>query len=85
MRAPRPKSHRLHLRRGAHPFGAVIREMRTRRGWTQQQLADAADVNPVTASVTELGKCDPKIGTVRRMLRALGYDLHVVIATDGAP
>lgn len=67
-----------HRNRNVHPFCHAMRELRDQRGWTQQQLADAADVNPVTASVTELGKCDPKVGTLLRMLHALGATLQVV-------
>jgi transcriptional regulator with XRE-family HTH domain len=52
-------------------FGERIRTIRTRKGFTQKQLADKSKLNINTLSMVEKGKTSPSIGTLQRLARAL--------------
>jgi transcriptional regulator with XRE-family HTH domain len=41
------------------PWGRLIATLRTLRGWTQEELAEAADVDPTTISRQELDSAEP--------------------------
>jgi transcriptional regulator with XRE-family HTH domain len=62
---------------GPHSFGLAIREFRDRRGVTQQELADRADVHRSYLSELETGHTTEAVNRIIRMLTAL--DLEVVI------
>jgi transcriptional regulator with XRE-family HTH domain len=52
-------------------FAGRLRELRTARGWTQQQLADAAGVTASTVRSIEQGWNKPAWDTVLALCRAL--------------
>lgn len=52
------------------PIGTRIRRARERKRWTQQQLADAVDVNVKTVNNWETGRTEPvnSIGAIEEAL-----------------
>lgn len=63
------------MARGDDPqpaLGAVIRELRTKQGVTQEDLAHEAGIRVGTVSLIERGKSNPAWGTVKRIAHALG-------------
>ncbi len=56
---------------------ALTREARTRRGWSLRALAERSDVSYTTISRIEQGHVDPTIGTLRKLLHALGAELDL--------
>lgn len=62
------------MARGDDPqpaLGMVIRELRTKRGVTQEDLAHEAGIRVGTVSLIERGKSNPAWGTVKRIAHAL--------------
>jgi transcriptional regulator with XRE-family HTH domain len=57
-------------------LGRALRELRTRAGLTQAQVAANADVDAPYLSRVESGERDLRWSTVARLLDALGADLH---------
>jgi len=53
-------------------FGSRVRELRHGRKWTQERLAEEADINVVQLSHIENGLNEPKLTTILRLARALG-------------
>ena len=53
-------------------LGAVIRQLRNKRGVTQEDLAHDAGVTTGTLSLIERGKSNPAWGTVKSIAAALG-------------
>lgn len=66
----------------AFELGAAVREMRERRGWTQAQLAEAADMTQPAVARFEAGGTVPTIPVLERLAHALGAKLVVQIAQD---
>lgn len=60
-------------------FGERVRALRLKRGWTQEQLAEAADLNSVQVSHIERGANEPKLTTIIRLARALGVRVGKLI------
>lgn len=56
-------------------IGRRIRELRVRRGFTQQQLADLSGVGVMAISAIERGQANPKIDTLERIAHALTVTL----------
>lgn len=50
----------------------ALRRLRRLKGWTQQQLAEAAGVTLGTISDLERGAREPRPGTMARIAKALG-------------
>src|SRR5579863_7354645 len=63
--------------------GTLIREAREDAGLSLRALADRADVSFTTINRIELGQIDPTIGTLRKVLSALGENLN--LARQPAP
>jgi putative transcriptional regulator len=57
-------------------IGRRIQFLRTEKGWTQQILADHADMNREHLSELENGKRDPACGMVEKLTRALGVTME---------
>jgi predicted transcriptional regulator len=55
----------------------ALRFARHRAGLTQRELAAKSGVPQSTIGRIEAGQVDPRISTLRRLLRACGYDLDV--------
>ncbi|MBA3620065.1 MAG: helix-turn-helix transcriptional regulator [Acidothermales bacterium] len=59
--------------------GDLIREARRRAGLTQAQLAERAGTTQSAVARWERGRSAPSFDTVRRLVRACGFDLFVTI------
>ena len=55
----------------------LVRQARTIAGLTRHALAKRAHVSPATVTGIERGHSSPRWETVRRLLAAAGFDLHV--------
>lgn len=53
-------------------FGLRIRELRDELGWSQERLAEQADMSVTHLSVIERGLANPTIATVQKIATALG-------------
>lgn len=65
-------------RQTPHPqpaLGKAVRELRTKRGMTQEDLAPEASITPKTLSLIERGEANPTWGTVRGIADALGVSM----------
>jgi len=56
-------------------LGRRIRSLRTDRRWTQQILADHAELTRESVSAIENGRFDPTFSTLKRMAQALDLTL----------
>ncbi len=59
-----------------------LRELRTQRGMTQQQLADVLQVSRQTIISIESGKYDPSLPLAFRIARFLGVRLEEIFDND---
>jgi transcriptional regulator with XRE-family HTH domain len=69
-------------------FGARLRELRRKKGWTQEELGERAEMNGIQVGHIERGASDPKLSTVLKLARALGVsaaDLLDVPALKNVP
>lgn len=72
MRRPlSDRSTRQRLLRDVLGFGCDLLEARERAGWTQAQLADAADCTREHVSQIERGVASPSMATLGRLREAL--------------
>jgi transcriptional regulator with XRE-family HTH domain len=55
-------------------IGDKLKEIRTRRFLTQEELAERADVSPATIVRVERNQAEPHISTMRKLAQALGVD-----------
>jgi transcriptional regulator with XRE-family HTH domain len=53
-------------------FGATVRRLRTERGWTQEDLADAAGLTTTYVGQVERGDKVPSLTVVLKLARGLG-------------
>jgi transcriptional regulator with XRE-family HTH domain len=51
--------------------GRNVRECRTRRGWTQEQLAERCEMHTLEISRYERGGRDMRVSTVARLAKGL--------------
>ena len=61
-------------------FSQVLRQMREERGWSQEQLAERADLNRSYLGEVERGRAVPSIITVAKLAGALEVQLSSLIA-----
>jgi transcriptional regulator with XRE-family HTH domain len=61
-------------------FSQVLRQLREERGWSQEQLAERADLNRSYVGEVERGKAVPSIITVAKLAGALEIQLSSLIA-----
>ena len=52
-------------------FGHRVRELRNARGWSQEELADRADLHRTYISAVERGVRNPTITVIERIAKAL--------------
>ena len=52
-------------------FGRRVRELRNARGWSQEELADRADLHRTYISAVERGVRNPTIMVIERIAKAL--------------
>ena len=66
------------MRRSDQPqpaLGQAIRQLREKRGTTQEDLAHEADITTGTLSLIERGHANPTWGTVKGIASALGVSI----------
>lgn len=66
------------MRRSVQPqpaLGQAIRQLREKRGTTQEDLAHAANITTGTLSLIERGQANPTWGTVKGIAAALGVSM----------
>jgi transcriptional regulator with XRE-family HTH domain len=61
-------------------FGQVLRELRARRGLTQEALALDAGTERSHISALERGEKGPSFGTILRLARALGMSAGELVS-----
>lgn len=68
-------------------FGRNLRRIRTEKGYTQESLAHAADLNMTHVARIERGEREPGVTVIAKLVRALGVpvgDLFEGIDPGGA-
>jgi len=53
-------------------LGTNLRQLRTERAMTQEEVGHRSGVHPTEVSRIEAGKRDPKVSTLERLAKALG-------------
>lgn len=61
-------------------FGITIRQAREKFDWTQEILADRANLNRSYLGEIERGVVMPSLATIAKLARALQTDMSVLIA-----
>lgn len=56
-------------------LGEAIRQLRRKRGVTQERLAEEAGFTPATLSLIERGRANPTWDTVKKIAVALGSSM----------
>lgn len=64
-------------------YGEIIREARERRGWTQQELADALSSSTTSISNWERQNTRPSIEDTNALCRLLGIPNDVLVSSYG--
>lgn len=59
----------------------ALREAREAKGWTQEDLAEAAQMNRTTIAKYETGRIEPKSKSLKRLAAALEVDVNVLIGS----
>lgn len=60
-------------------FARVVKAHRTRKGLSQETLAEAAEIHPTYVGLLERGKRKPTIDVAQRLANALGLKLSTLI------
>ena len=63
-------------------FGVRLRRLRRDRGWTQDQLAEAAAANPKYVGEIERGARNPSLDVIVRLAGALDVDVAELVGDD---
>lgn len=66
-------------------FGPFLRELRTRRGLTQEQVAEALRVSGAAVSKWENGKCLPDLTKLETLAEVLGVGILDLMRCGAAP
>ncbi|HEX3578085.1 MAG TPA: helix-turn-helix transcriptional regulator [Thermoanaerobaculia bacterium] len=66
---PRAKRDRLPE---AIAFGKRLRQLREAKGWTLEELGEAAGMNELQVGHIERGASDPKLSTITKLAKAFG-------------
>jgi transcriptional regulator with XRE-family HTH domain len=61
-------------------FGAAVRELREAQGWSQEKLAEHADLNRSYLGEIERGDAVPSLATIAKLAAALGLHLSALLA-----
>lgn len=61
-------------------FGHAVREARRREGWSQEQLAEAADLNRSYVGEIERGVVTPSLTTAEKIAAALRLRLSTLVS-----
>ena len=60
-------------------IGQTIKTIRKQRGLSQLALAIEADCTQATVHSIEVGKTNPRIGTLEKLVEAMGANLVITI------
>lgn len=71
-------------RQALKAFGKRVRELRKSRGWTQEALAEAADLHENYVSRLETGEQEPGLFVILRLARAFGSTPGELLADGGS-
>jgi transcriptional regulator with XRE-family HTH domain len=63
-------------------FSIALSILRISRGWSQDQVAKASGLTNSALSEYERGKKIPELKSVRKIVRALGYELSAIERTE---
>lgn len=63
-----------------HYFGLTIRQVRELKRWSQEMLAESADLNRSYVGEIERGKVIPSLVTIDKLSLALGMSLPELLA-----
>lgn len=63
-------------------LGANVRRLRKERGYTQESLADLADLTQAYLSGVERGVANPQLDRLGKIAVALGIPLHELLRVD---
>lgn len=61
-------------------FGLTVRQQRERLGWSQERLAESADLNRSYVGELERGQAVPSLITLDKLARALGQSPSKLLA-----
>jgi len=61
-------------------FPCVLRQLRNERGWSQERLAERADLNRSYVGEIERGIASPSLATAGKLARALEVELSALVA-----
>jgi len=61
-------------------FAQVLRQLREEKGWSQEQLAERADLNRSYLGEVERANAVPSIITVSKLAQALDIQMSTLIA-----
>ena len=82
LRANRPK---VILKEYLRALGGRVRDLRLKKGWTQEQLAEGARVTRVCIVAVEGGKQNVSMDIVIRMANALGVSPEALMSEGREP
>lgn len=60
-------------------FGNRLREIRKSKGWSQQYLADVANVPKITIQRIELAKSSPSLDMVYTLAKAIDVEVNALL------
>ncbi|MGE8357713.1 MAG: helix-turn-helix domain-containing protein [Microvirgula sp.] len=63
-----------------HHFGREVRQLRETRAWSQEALAERADLNRSYLGEIERGDVVPSLNTMAKLAGALGLKLSELLA-----
>ena len=63
-------------------LGDAVRAERKRQGWSQEELAERADLNRAYVTDLERGRRTPNLDTLLRLAGAFGFRLSRLIAAS---
>ena len=61
-------------------IGARVKEVRTRKGFTQEELSEKMGINPKYLSSIERGKENPTLNTLIKLSESLDIDLSEIFS-----
>lgn len=71
------------LQQARQKFGQLFRDLRKKKGWSQQQVGDACGVTLQTINKVELGKFPYSIDLLMKLSAVLGFTIQLEIKEVG--